>query len=226
MNRIFNEAQISKSVSLRRNDVYFVSRDIVDEIYKNLYLYSYGINVIDEIEIDEFLSNLSFQDQNAKKLISEVSNLKTVLDGTQVYTDEFIKLSTAFSQVLIQANTIGVSINDEQFIKILLQLLNKKKEFTHITGAWSQYEHLANWLIDLGGIFNVKDSKIQNEYLELVGYSFKTMSKDMFKGYSWGAYRIWKNRLKELKIENRNLIENFIKQNNSRYGEAYSLYYN
>ena len=38
LNRIFNEAQVSKSVSLQRSDIYLLSRDFVDQIYIDFYL--------------------------------------------------------------------------------------------------------------------------------------------------------------------------------------------
>ena len=35
------------------------------------------------------------------------------------------------------------------------------------------------------------------------------MSKDLMLGYSWAAYKIWKNRFYEIKFENQKFIEEF-----------------
>lgn len=221
LNRIFNEAQTSKAFSLRRSDIYLINRDNVDEIYKNFYSFSYGINVIDNTEINEFVPNLSGCIPEAKKLITEVGNLRKVLDGTHVYTDNFIKLGSSFSQVLLQAATIGVSVSDKKLVKVLVQILKKKKEFTHESGAWQQYIQLADWLLDLAAIINIANNEIKDDYLELVGYSFNTMSKSLIISYSWGAYKSWKNRFQELKIENQSLIMEFAKE---KYGEGHDVY--
>ncbi|MHC4424464.1 MAG: SIR2 family NAD-dependent protein deacylase [Planctomycetota bacterium] len=216
LNRIFNEAQVSKSVSLRRSDIYLLSRDFVDPIYKDFYSFSYGINVIDDTEISEFISDLSMEIPNAKELVSEVGLLRNVINGTHVYRDDFLKLGSSFAQILLQATTIGVSINEAKFVEVLLEILMKKKEFTYESGAWSQYVHLADWLIELAIVVDITKTQIKDQYLELVKYSFNTMSEKLLLGYSWGAYRSWKSRLSEIKIENQDLIRNLIKKNFSK----------
>lgn len=97
LNRIFNEAQVNKSVSLRKSDIFLISRDSVDEIYSNFYFYSYGIQVIERTEINEFLSEVGEKNDEAKKLISETESLTNVMNGSHVYTDDYIKLSTSFN---------------------------------------------------------------------------------------------------------------------------------
>ena len=223
LNRIFNEAQVSKSVSLRQSDVYLLSRDYVDQIYKDFYSFSYGINVIDDTEISEFISNLSTEIQNAKELVSEVSLLRDVIKGTHEYRDDFIKLSSSFSQILLQAATIGISIHEEKFVDVLLEILMKKKEFTYESGAWSQYVHLAEWLTELAILVDITKSRIKDQYLKLVKYSFKTMSSKLLLGYSWGAYKSWKSRLSEIKFENQKLIKNLIKKDFSKGSAAANL---
>lgn len=209
LNRIFHEAQITKANSLRKSDMYLVSRDPVDQIYKDFYSYTYGIHVIDDTEINEFFSNLEKHTDEAKNLNSQVKDLQNVMDGKSEYTDEFIKLRTSFNSILLQASTLGISPTDEKLVKVLISILKKKKTFTYETSAWSQYEHLAEWLIDLASIINFKTSDIKPDFLKLVEYSFTNMSKDLTLGYSWAAYRIWKNRFYEIKLENQQLIEEF-----------------
>ena len=43
---------------------------------------------------------------------------------------------------------MGISYNDRKLISVLIDILVKKKEFTLEYGAWIQYEHYAEWLIE------------------------------------------------------------------------------
>ena len=99
----------------------------------------------------------------------------------------------------------------------------KKKEFTYESGAWSQYVHLAEWLTELAILVDITKSRIKDQYLKLVKYSFKTMSSKLLLGYSWGAYKSWKSRLSEIKFENQKLIKNLIKKDFSKGSAAANL---
>ena len=162
LNRIFNEAQINKAISLRRSDIYLVDRDPVDEIFEKYYSFSYGIQVIDFTEIDELLSKIENKIEDAKKLLSETENLLNVLNGAHTYPDDFIKLGTSFSNILLQASTLNIDPMDKRLIKVLIDILKKKESFTQKPGAWSQYAQFAEWLIDLGSLIDIDGCNIED----------------------------------------------------------------
>ncbi len=223
LNRIFNEAQVNKAVSLRKSDIFLVNRDFVDEIFQIFYSFSYGIQVIQLTEIDDLLSGIDNKNDDAIKLVSEADNLLNVMNGTHIYLDDYIKHRTSFSNILLQASTLNIDPRDRKLIKVLIDVLKKKKTFTEEHGAWSQYGHFAEWLIDLGSLIDIKDNNIEDDYFELVNYSFRTMSREQIWGYSWAAYGIWKSRFQELKLENQNIFKSHIKKNFKEGDPAYYL---
>jgi len=95
----------------------------------------------------------------------------------------------------------------------LFKLLNKKKEFTQNDGAWLQYEHLADWLIEIASILKIKGTSYEDEFCEIARYSLRKSSRKLYKGYSWRAWTTWKSRWHEMKIENQHMLEDLIKNN-------------
>jgi hypothetical protein len=93
---------------------------------------------------------------------------------------------------------------------MLLDVLEKKRQFSREDNAWPQYEHLADWLVEIGCLIDVKQAGITKEYLQLVDYSFRYMRKELIVGYSWAAFKVWRARFGELKIENQNLIRKYV----------------
>jgi hypothetical protein len=72
---------------------------------------------------------------------------------------------------------------------------------------------LADWLVEIGCLIDVKQAGISEEYLRLVDYSFRYMQKELIVGYSWAAFQVWRARFCELKIENQNLIREYAAKN-------------
>ena len=210
-------------MSLRKSDIFLINRDSVDDVFSNFYSFSYGIHVIERTEINEFLSEIDNKIDEAKKLIDETESLTNVLQGSHIYTDDYIKLGTSFNNILLQAYAINIDPGDAKLINVLINVLKKKKSFTGESGAWSQYSHLAEWLIDFGTLVSVQKHGLSKDYLGLVDHSFRTMSREQRWGYSWAAYGIWKSRFQELIIENQELIKKYIHDNFQENEDSYNL---
>jgi hypothetical protein len=213
LNSIFNEAQLSRAVSLRKSDIYLIARESVDHTITDYYSYTYGVRVLAPYEIDEVFSNISESALTAQALIDQSESLDRVLQGSGRWTDEYLKLADSFQRILLQASSIGIAVDDTNFKKMLLDVLNRKRQFSREDNAWPQYEHLADWLVEIACLIDVKQAGISEEYLHLVDYSFKYMSKELIVGYSWAAFRVWRARFWELKIENQNLIREYATEN-------------
>jgi len=223
LNRIFNEAQVNRAVSLRKSDIFLINRDSVDDVFSSFYSFSYGIHVIELTEIDEFLSNIGDKNDEAQELINETESLTSVMQGSYEYKDDYIKLGTSFNNILLQAYAINIDPEDPKLINVLINVLKKKRDFTGESGAWNQYSHFAEWLIDFGTLVNVQKNELSKEYLGLVGHSFRTMSQEQRWGYSWAAYRIWKSRFQEIKFENQKQIKKYIRDTFHNGDDPYNL---
>jgi len=210
LNSIFNEAQVSRAVSLRKSDIYLIARESVDRTITDFYSYTYGVRVVAAYEIDEVFANIADSAAVAQKLVDQAESLDRVLQGSTRWTDEYLKLDDSFQRILLQASSIGVPVDDVNFKKMLLDALERKRQFSREDNAWPQYEHLADWLVEIGCLIDVKQAGIAKEYLQLVDYSFRYMRKELIVGYSWAAFRVWQARFGELKIENQNLIREYV----------------
>jgi len=213
LNSILNEVKNTKKESIRKTDIYYVTKDNVSDLLERFYAMTYGIKVIQDTEITTFINNIELQSEKAKELIESVEDLKEVMNGTREYTDEFLKLRVSLNSILVQAASIGIESNDKAFRTTLFHLLQKKKEYTYETGAWLQYEHLADWLIEIASIIPIKGTDFENEYCEIAKYSFKKSSRKLYKGYSWHAWSEWHSRWQEMRIENQIMLQEFIESN-------------
>jgi hypothetical protein len=213
LNSILNEVKSSKKESFRRTDIYYVTKDAVSDLIERFYSMTYAIKVIQNTNVDTFFDNIEKKFSKAKELIDSVEGLKDVISGTAFYTDEFLKLRVSLSTILVQAASIGIESRDKNFIKTLLKLLKKKREYTTEAGAWLQYEHLADWLIEIASIVIIKGTEYEEEFSEIAKYSFRKSSKKLYKGYSWHAWTSWHNRWHEMKLENQIMLEDIIKNN-------------
>lgn len=211
LNSILNEVKNSKNESFRRTEIYYVTRDSIADVIEKFYSITYGIKVVQNTTTNSFFDNIDSQYDKAKNLIDSVEDLKDVMAGTHTYTDEFLKLKISLTTILLQAASLGIDSKDKKFIRTLVALLKKKQEFTRENGAWIQYEHLADWLIEIASIIVVKRTEFEKEFCEIATYSFRYSSKKLYKGYSWHAWQSWKNRWHEMKLENQIILEDIIK---------------
>lgn len=213
LNTILSEVNNNKTNSFRKNDLYYISKKEIPEVMSNFYSFTYGIKTIGETDVDVFLKNIDNTMPKAIEILDEVTGLKKVLNGKSKYTDEFLKLRVSLAKMLLQASNIGIENNDEKFLDLIIEILKKKKEFSSKTGAWDQYEHLADWLIEIASCITIKGSRIEKEFIELVKYSLEKSSKKRWKGYSWYAWWEWKGRWNEMKLENQIIIADLINNN-------------
>jgi hypothetical protein len=213
LNSILNEVKKSKKESFRRTDLYYVTRDTIQDVIENFYSVTYGIKVIQNMQTDLFFEKVDSKYEKAKELIDTVENLKDVMAGTHYYTDEFLKLKVSLTTILLQSASLGIESKDNVFIKTLMSLLDKKRQFTREDNAWTQYEHLAEWLIEIASIIKIKGSEFEIEFCEIAKYSFRNCSKKLIKGYSWHAWESWHNRWHEMKIDNQIMLEDIINGN-------------
>lgn len=225
LNSILSEVKNSKNESFRKSDLYYVSRDKVPEIISKFYYLSYGINVISNTEIVDFFEGIESEYDKACELIDSVNILNLVMNGTEKYSNDFLKLKVSLNYILVQAGNMGIESTDEKFINVLIQVLNTKRELTQEDGAWSQYEQLADWLIEIASTVIINNSRFENEFCEIAKYSFNRCSKKLYIGYSWYAYSIWQNRWNEMIIENQIMLQEIIDNGNwSKFTEVAEIY--
>ena len=137
----------------------------------------------------------------------------SVLDGEKKYTDTYLKKSDSFFEIIATLSSNGILISHPDVMKFLKDVLKRKRGFTGESGAWSQYVHLANWLIHLGAIMDIKDTPLEKVYLQAVDKSFGNMSKSYTYGYSWRSFGSWKNGWNHLTYDNRELIIDYFEDN-------------
>jgi len=213
LNSILNEVKNSKNESFRRTGLYYITRDSIPDVIEKFYSVTYGIKVIQNTTTDSFFDKVDSKYEKAKELIDTVENLKDVMAGTHSYTEEFLKLKISLTTILLQAASLGIDSKDKIFIKTLMTLLKNKREFTRENNAWVQYEHLADWLIEIASIIKIKGTVFEEEFCAIAKYSFSYCSKELYKGYSWHAWESWHNRWHEMKIDNQIMLEDIINDN-------------
>ncbi len=213
LNTILSEVKNSKKETFRKTDLYFVDKSSIPDVISKFYSLIYGIRVIQYHPIEIFFESVEKEYDKAKDLIDSVESLKDVIGGSTAYTDEFLKLKNALPKILVQASSLGIETKDNAFLKTLIAILKKKKEFTTKDNAWVQYEHLADWLIEVASAVVIKGSAIESEYCELAKYSFRKCSKELWKGYSWHAWKEWNSRWHEMKLDNQIMLQELIDSN-------------
>ncbi|MDP9955050.1 hypothetical protein J2X97_000687 [Epilithonimonas hungarica] len=213
LNTILNEVKSTRKQSFRKSDIYYVNKSSIPEIISKFYNLTYGIKTIEDQQIDEFFENIDKVYDKGKELIESANDLLDVIARKSEFVDDFLKLRIALPTILMQASSLGIEANNKDFLKVLLDILNKKREFTREDNAWPQYECLADWLIEVASSIEIKDTEIENEFCDLVKYSFKYSSKVKYRGYSWYAWKQWNSKWHEMKIENQIMLEDLIKSN-------------
>lgn len=171
------------------------------------------MRVLAPYEIGDLFEKLADVAPDAQKLVDQTGNLQDVLNGTKKWTDQYLKLEDSLQRIFLQASSLGISFDNVKFKKMLLSVLEKKRLFSREDNAWSQYEHLADWLIEVGSLVDLRRAGVAGEFLTLVDYSFRYMKKEIVVGYSWAAFGVWQARFGELKIDNQQLIREYAKQN-------------
>lgn len=209
---ILNARRYLGSHEINRQHLFFLSRKQVPQHVKDYYDSSYGLRVIEATEINELIAGI----ENKYNIIApDVNNSSTklvnVLFGKEAYSDDFLRKRESFIEILASMSSISVRVTHQDTIALLKDIIQRKHQFTNIYGAWEQYDHLAEWLTQLGCVMDLRGTALETPFLEAVRTSFQTMSKDKVWGKSWDAYLTWQSDWSYLTFKNRALIRDHIK---------------
>lgn len=198
--------QFIRNHSISRN-IFFVSRSAVSQYVKDYYAHCYGIRVLDNTEVEKFFEKVINLIPRAKDTTeSSIQSVQRVLTKGHTFTNDYIKLENSLFDIVSALAAIGYSVNDEQVVATLKTIFDKKIEFTSMTGAWPQYEHLAKWLTYIGSILDIGGTTLKSTYLHAVLTSMNSMSRKQILGYSWHAYNTWQRGWADILPTNRALI--------------------
>lgn len=218
---IIHSFRSSSSGALSRGSLFYVTKSKVPQYLKDHYEMSFGLFVIDQKSIDEFLGGVEAALPEAEKQVTTAeSNLRKVLAGKHHYTEKYLKSVQALSHIVAVANKTGQNIQSPPFIKLLSDVLEKKVSYSREPGAWEQYAHLAQWLVYIGSLINIPGTALEEPYLRSVTHSMCTMSESFRLGYSWAAFSTWNNNWGNVMFKNRQLISRHVKEKLSAYPDA------
>lgn len=213
LNTVLNEVNTTRKESFRSTDVLYVSRNEIDPIIKEFYYNTYGIKSLQVRNLSRFFEDVEKNFSRAKELMSSVRELKAVMNGRKSYQDDFLKLKSSLHDILQQADSLNIEKNDTAFLNLLVDVLKKKKQFSRADGAWEQYHHLADWLLEVATRIVIKGSSIEEQFCALAKYSFNNCSRKKYIGFSWQAYIEWNTRWRDMKLENQKMLRKLIEEN-------------
>lgn len=191
-------------------NIFFVSRLPVGQLIKDYYSHCYGIRVLDQLEINAFFGMVNFYMNDARKTAAKaVLNINEVLFNNKFWTDDYLHGPYSFYEIVAGVAAIGRSINDPLVVDMIRRVIDKKNQFTSVHNAWPQYEHLAQWLIYIGSILEIRGTILQDIYLIAVVRSMSSMSENQDLGYSWHAYGHWDRGWSNIISANRVLIRQY-----------------
>lgn len=222
INKIFNDVNESKNKYTDKKEIFYVVRERVPKQVKAYYLSCYGINVIDNTEINAFFELVLKEKEAAKKIMESAEDTRKVIDAEREFEDDYLKIYNTFSDILVRVVAIGKSLNEPSVINMLLNQLEKKRAFTEEEGAFIQYESLALWLgqfIDDIMIDELKDNE-NDRFEELIVFSFSKMSEKYQYGFSWNAHKIWRNNWNSISHDKQKFIKQIIAENKNRFTEV------
>jgi len=211
---ILNSHRYSSSHKVNRQHLFYLSRNKVPQHIKDYYDTSYGLRVIDSTEIPDLIAKIDNQHDSIKKEVKAAKDqLNQVLTDKKKYTDSYLKERESFAKILATISSTGFRITHPKVIDFLKNTIQRKHGFTRENGAWSQYDQLADWLIQLGCVMDLEGTPLENTYLEAIKTSFNSMSKTKVFGKSWDAYKTWHSQWGELTFKNRVMIRKFVREN-------------
>lgn len=189
---ILNAHRISGSHEVNRQHLFFLSRKSVPQHVKDYYDSSYGLRVIENTEMDELVAGIDIKhDQIVDDVKAAKDQLNEIFSGKSEYTDDYLKKRESFAKILATLSSTGIRITHQDVIDFLNDTIRRKHTFTNESGAWDQYDHLADWLVQLGCVMDLEGTALEPQYLEAVTTSFQSMSKTKQYGKSWDAYKRW-----------------------------------
>ncbi|MGV0168162.1 SIR2 family NAD-dependent protein deacylase [Furfurilactobacillus sp. WILCCON 0119] len=210
LNLFLSEVNDFKKQSMREKNIFYISRNSVDHLFKEYYFLNYGIRVIDNTGIDEFFLNLANTREDADEVMS--LDFGELLKGDNEVEDELLHNQMGLGQICAGLSSVSSSLNDPKTLHFIFGLVERKLVFTKEPKRFEQYVHLASWLIFLLKNLDFERLTITDEkrFEKFLQYSFENMSKELNPGYSWNAYAEWKRRIKELNPKQREYLLRFI----------------
>lgn len=210
--------------SISRGNIFYVTRSVVPAFVRDYYEAAYGLFVLENMTIDAAFASIELRLAEARRDMVTVENdLRDVIAGRKVWLDDYIKLHASLFRILATANMIGLDIRSPEFVEMLSQLLAKKRAFTNVLNAWEQYSHLADWLVHIGSVIDVRGTPLEETYKEAVLHSMRSMTSKYERGKSWYAFSVWNGKWKFISFDNRLLIKEFILANLSHHEDAISV---
>lgn len=209
---ILNNQRSNRVHDINRQNLFFLSRGEVGQSVKDYYDRSYGLRVIDGIDIDSFIDKVLYKHEVIKDRVSKSKDLLVpVLEGKKKFTDAYLKKRESFFEIVATLSSNGILISHPDVMRFIKDVLKRKDGLTSEDGAWGQYVHLASWLIHLGAIMDIKNTPLEDVYLSAVETSFNNMTKRKVLGRSWHAFTVWKKGWYNLTYDNRQMIVDFFK---------------
>lgn len=210
---ILNAHRSSGSHEVNRQHLFFLSRKHVPQHVKDYYDSSYGLRVIENTEIDELIAGI---DEKYGNIVADVKaakkQLQRVLAHESKYTDDYLKNRESFAKILATLSSTGIRITHPNVIAFLKDTIQRKHVFTSENSAWEQYDHLADWLVQLGCVMDLENTALEHPYLEAVTTSFQRLSKKKLWGTPWDAYATWNSNWGEITFKNRAMIRRHVEK--------------
>lgn len=218
---ILSELKNHGARALNRGNIFYVTRGVVPSFVRDYYEAAFGLVVIENTEIDTLLAQVSFRISEARAQVAQAEqDIRDVLAGRKNWLDAFLKLSSSLFQIFASANINGVDVRSASFVSMLSQILQRKIGFTGQLNAWDQYSHLADWLVHIGAIIDIRNTTLEDEFLRAVRHSMSSMGSGYVRGKSWYAYSVWKDKWKFVSFDNRMLIRTYVQQNMAHVPDA------
>lgn len=221
---ILSELKTHGSRALNRGNIFYVTRGVVPSFVRDYYEAAFGLVVIENTEIDILLGQVSWRIPEARAQIAQAEqDIRDVLAGRKNWVDSFLRQGTSLFQIFATANINGVDVRSASFIDMLSQIFRRKIGFSGQLNAWEQYSHLADWLVHVGAIIDIRGTALENEYLNAVRHSMATMGSGYVRGRSWYAYSVWKDKWKFVSFDNRMLIRAYVQVNLAHLPDALTV---
>lgn len=208
---ILNKLRCNRQHDINRQHLFYLSRSAVEQHVKDYYDRSYGLRVIDGVEIDDFFLALEKKHQDIKPRVDKHEELLLpVLEKRAKFTAGYLKKNESFFEIIALLSANGILVSHPRVIEMLTDIFERKRCLTNASGAWDQYVHLAKWLLHIGSIMDIRGTPLEDTYLKAVKRSFDNMSKEQTLGLSWHAFKAWKSGWYHLTYENRVLISDYM----------------
>ena len=193
------------------NSIFFVSRKPVQQEIIDYYFSCYGIRVIQDTDVELFFRRLKPKLEPAQdRLQRSIDNYHAVFLKGKPFKNHRLRVENSLYEIVASMGAMGSSLDDPKVVKTFDKIIGQKKELTKESGAWTQYEHLANWLIYLGSLLDIRGTSLENTFLEAVEYSMGHSSEKM--GHSWAAYKAWDTGWSRISADNRARIREHMVQ--------------